>query len=95
MKVTEDPKPKMRPGKKQRTPPNVPAELKDCYQQTANGKPICWAYNLASGCKSNAKGNPPACNCGAHVCAFCRRVGHSYVKYGNAHWGKDQAPAKL
>ncbi len=76
VKVTEDPKIKKRPGKRGRAPPNVPAELKDCYQRTPNGKPICWAYNLASGCKSNAGGiggNPPACNGGmcVHFAGAC------------------------
>ena len=45
---------------------------------------ICWAYNLASGWKAKTGGNPPACNRGAHVCAFCRKIGHSYVKCRNA-----------
>ena len=79
------PKPnKVRPGKRGRNAPNVPEELKDCHQQTANGKPICWAYNLASGCKATVGGKPPACNRGAHVCAFCRKVGHSYQQCRNA-----------
>ena len=92
LKVLDDPKPKKRPGKRGRTPPNVPAELKDCHQQTANGEPICWAYNLATGCKAKTGGNPPACNRGAHVCAFCRKIGH--VKCRNAPGAKDSAPAK-
>ena len=94
VKVTDDPKIKKRPGKRGRTPPNVPSELKDCYQQTANGKPICWAYTLATGCKAKTGGSPPACNRGAHVCAFCRKIGHSYVKCRNAPGAKDSAPAK-
>ena len=69
-----DPKKKIRPGKRGRTPPNVPAELKDAYQQTAKGKQICWTYNLAGGCNSSTGGQPPSCNRGAHVCAFCRKV---------------------
>ena len=93
-KVLDDPKIKKRPGKRGRTPANVPNELKDCYQQTANGKPICWAYNLASGCKAKTGGNPPACSRGAHVCAFCRKIGHSYVKCRNAPGARDEAPAK-
>ena len=72
-----DPK-KKRPGKRARTAPNVPEELKDAYQQTADGKPICWAFNLSGGCKSKAGGKPPSCHRGAHVCAFCRKVGHGY-----------------
>ena len=90
----DDPKIKKRPGKRGRTPANVPTELKDCYQQTANGKPICWAYILASGCKAKTGGNPPACNRGAHVCAFCRKIGHSYVKCRNAPGARDDAPPK-
>ena len=72
------PKPPKRPGKRARNSPNVPDELKDCHQQTTNGKPICWAYNLPGGCKSNAGGKPPTCSRGAHVCAYCRKVGHGY-----------------
>ena len=75
--TTADPRKKKRPGKRARTSPNVPEELKDMYQQTVKGKPICWAYNLQQGCKSSTGGNHPACSCGAHVCAFCRKVGHS------------------
>ena len=41
VKVTEDPKyPKIKRDLGGCTPPNVPAELKYCYVQTANGKPI-------------------------------------------------------
>ena len=83
------PNPKKRPGKRARNAPNVPEELKDCHQQTTNGKPICWAYNLASGCKATTGGKPPACSRGAHVCAFCRKVGHSYQQCRNAKGGKD------
>ena len=83
------PNPKKRPGKRARNAPNVPDELKDCHQQTINGKPICWAYNLASGCKATTGGKPPACSRGAHVCAFCRKVGHSYQQCRNAKGAKD------
>ena len=72
----EEPKKKKRPGKRSRNTPNVPEELKEMHQQTSQGKPICWAYNLQQGCKSSAKGNPPTCNRGAHVCAYCRKPGH-------------------
>ena len=71
-----DPKKKKRPGKRTRGTPNIPEELKDMHQQTAQGKPICWAYNL-KGCKSTAGGNPPSCGRCAHVCAFCRKPGHA------------------
>ena len=49
---------KKRPGKRARATPNVPDELKDAYQQTADGKPICWALNLSGGCTSKAEENP-------------------------------------
>ena len=75
-----NPKKKQRPGKRQRTAPTPPEELKDCHQSTTDGRPICWSYNLASGCSSLAHGNPPACNRGCHVCAFCRKPGHSFQK---------------
>ena len=42
-KKTPKSKPKATPGKRARNAPNVPQELKDCHQQTADGKPICWA----------------------------------------------------
>ncbi len=78
------PKKKIRPGKRGRTPPNVPEELKDAYQQTAKGKPICWAYNLSGGCSSSTGGQPPSCNRGAHVCAFCRKIGRGMQNCRNA-----------
>lgn len=56
------PKKKMRPGRNQRTKPAPPAELKDCYQTTTDGKPICWAYNLAQGCSLSTSGSPPSCS---------------------------------
>ncbi len=93
-KETPKSKPKATPGKRARNAPNVAQELKDCHQQTANGKPICWAYNLPSGCKSSAGVNPPACSRGAHVCASCRRVGHSYPQCKNAQGGKDDGNPK-
>lgn len=71
-------KQKKRPGKSERVKPTPPEELKDCYQSTADGRPICWAFNLAGGCALRAGGNPPACSKGCHVCAFCRKTGHSY-----------------
>lgn len=72
------PKKKFRLGKQGRTAPAVPEELKNLYQRTTNGKPICWAFNLSSGCQQQTGGNPPSCSRGAHVCAFCRKPGHGY-----------------
>lgn len=67
-----------RPSKRNRTAPTPPDELKSCYQQTVDGKPICWAYNLHNGCALEATGHPPKCRKGAHICAYCRKTGHSY-----------------
>ena len=72
------PNKKARPGKHNRTTPTPPEELKSCYHSTADGKPICWAYNLSNGCSLATTGQPPRCTKGAHMCAFCRRVGHSF-----------------
>lgn len=72
------PKKKMRAGKKMRTPASPPEELKDCHQTTADGKPICWSYNLACKCDLPTSGQPPRCRRGVHICAFCRKVGHSF-----------------
>lgn len=72
------PNKKARPGKHNRTGPTPPEELKSCYHSTADGKPICWACNLSNGCGLSASGQPPKCTKGVHMCAFCRRVGHSF-----------------
>ncbi len=93
-KIKPDPKPKPRPGKWGRNAPNVPQELQDCHQQTTKGKSICWAYNLVSGCKAKAGGNPPACSRGAHVCAFCRRVGHSFQQCRSANGANNDGAQK-
>ena len=76
--TTIQPKKKARPGKRNRAAPSPPDELKSCYQQTVDGKPICWAYNLQNGCSLDATGQPPRCRKGAHICAYCRKVGHSF-----------------
>lgn len=78
------PKKKARPGKGNRPPPSPPDELKDCYQKTVQGKPICWGYNLSSGCSGKTTGQPPTCNKGAHICAWCRKIGHSFQTCRNA-----------
>ena len=75
---TIQPKKKARPSKRNRTQPTPPEELKTCYQQTADGKPICWAYNLQNGGTLEATGQPPKCRKGAHICAYCRKAGHSF-----------------
>ena len=75
---TVQPKKKARPSKKNRTAPTPPDELKGCYQHTSDNKPICWSYNLKNGCSLEASGQPPKCRRGVHICAFCRKTGHSF-----------------
>ena len=52
--------------------PRVPAELSGHHAVTKDGTPICFAYNMKSGCPS---GKPPGARCsrGVHVC--CHRSG--------------------
>ena len=37
---------------------------------------------------------PTSLHRGAHVCAFCRKIGHSYVKCRNAPGAREEAPTK-
>ena len=41
--------------------------------------PVCWAYNLKTGCKNATSGKPSRCVKGFHVCANCHKAGHSVV----------------
>ena len=75
---TVQPQKKARPDKKTREAPVPPDELKGCYQHTLDDKPICWSYNLQNGCSLEASGQPPKCKRGVHICAFCRKIGHSF-----------------
>ena len=47
--------------------PNVPKDLVGNSLETADGRRICWPYNLASGCTDAPAGGQ--CNRGMHVCA--------------------------
>ena len=86
---TIQPKKKARPSKRNRTQPTPPEELKTCYQQTADGKPICWAYNLQNGCTLEATGQPPKCRKGAHICAYCRKAGLTPFRIARLRRGKN------
>ena len=61
-----------------------PAELKDFNLRIAQGStsgPICWGYNLKTGCAnetSNQAGGQ-RCKRGFHACANCHKFGHSVV----------------
>ena len=47
--------------------PNVPKDLVGKSLETADGRRICWPYNLASGCTDAPAGGQ--CSRGVHVCA--------------------------
>eukprot|EP00435_Cladocopium_sp_Y103_P012313 s386_g3.t1 len=51
-----------------------PAELKDFKQTDDQGRPICWAYNLKSGCKEQTSDG--RCKKGVHMCMKCKRSNH-------------------
>ena len=75
--------------KRNRSTPTPPEALKSCYQSTSDWKPICWSYNVSSGCSLSTTGQPPRCTKGVHMCAFCRRVGHSFQNCKAAHGKKE------
>ena len=64
------PKPKKPPTKKAIA--MCPEELQGHHQRDENNENICWAFNLASGCKT--KGS--RCAKGVHKCAKCLRANH-------------------
>ena len=76
------PKAKIRPGKRARatTEVKMPDELKGGHSKTSDNKPICWgAFNMKDGCSAKNYGNPVRCSKGIHICAFCRKGGHTFL----------------
>ena len=73
-----DPPKKVKKVKKTRAERQCPEELKKFDLSSEHGR-ICWNYNLKSGCSDKASGNPAKCNRGSHVCANCKKPGHSVV----------------
>lgn len=50
--------------------PPTPSELRGKWHKLANGEPICFGYNCASGCAESSKVKPgERCSKGWHVCA--------------------------
>ncbi|CAE7029174.1 unnamed protein product [Symbiodinium sp. CCMP2456] len=81
-------------GKASSAARTMPAELKDAHQKAEDGTPICWDHNCG-GCKNKTEGDPPRCNRGVHICAYCRRVGHSFRNCRARSWkgaGKGTGP---
>ena len=85
------------PGKTASAPKGarvMPAELKGAHQRTEDGQLICWDHNCG-GCRLKTEGDPPKCQHGMHVCAFCRRVGHSFRNCRARNWkGSGKGKAK-
>lgn len=71
----------LRPDKKKRAMPKAkstcPTKLKGYAQKDANGLPICWAFNLKSGCQEEVKNG--RCKKGVHCCIKCHKANHSLV----------------
>ena len=70
--------PKGQPFKKQRQgdrePAKIPDELKGLKLKTAEGKPMCWHFNLSKGCNNQTKGG--RCKFGFHTCMRCLKPKH-------------------
>ena len=65
-------------ARKTRAEKACPEELKKYDMKLDNGR-ICWSYNLKDGCKAKTSGKPPKCQRGIHVCANCKKPGHSVL----------------
>ena len=64
--------------RKTRAEKSCPEELRKYNLRCEHG-PVCWAYNLKTGCKNSTSGKPSRCAKGYHVCAHCHKPGHSVV----------------
>ena len=73
-----DPPKKVKKVKKTRAERQCPEELKKFDLSSDHGR-ICWNYNMKSGCSNKTSGNPAKCNRGSHLCANCKKPGHSVV----------------
>ena len=70
--VPKNPKKKARPSPKANS--MCPQELKGFKQLNANQIPICWAFNLSSGCSAATTNG--RCKKGSHECIKCNRTNH-------------------
>ena len=57
----------------------LPEALKDFKLRTDDGEPICYGFNLQTGCGQATHGNPKKCCRGLHICAKCHKPGHSVL----------------
>ena len=65
-------------ARKTRAEKACPEELKKYDMKLDNGR-TCWSYTLKDGCKAKTSGKPPKCQRGIHVCANCKKPGHSVL----------------
>jgi hypothetical protein len=89
-KVSSD-APKIQPGvtatkkrKLTRAQKACPNDLKEFNLKLSQGNmsgPICWSYNLKTGCSNETTNQTGGQRCkrGFHVCANCHKLGHSVV----------------
>ena len=69
---------KVKKPKKSRAVRQCPEELKKFDMTSEHGR-ICWSYNMKDGCNNKTNGKPAKCNRGAHICANCKKPGHSVL----------------
>ena len=79
-RASDEPDPKVKKAPRPKKPPTkkasalCPDELKGHHQRDEGNNNICWAFNLASGCKEKTQGNK--CKKGVHKCMKCLRTNH-------------------
>ena len=69
---------KVKKPRKTRAVRQCPEELKK-YDMTSEHGGICWSYNMKDGCNNKTNGKSAKCNRGAHICANCKKPGHSVL----------------
>lgn len=67
------PKKKARPSPKAKS--KCPGELQGYNQLNPDGVPVCWAFNMASGCSETTSNG--RCKKGSHECIKCNRNNHA------------------
>eukprot|EP00435_Cladocopium_sp_Y103_P010546 s6033_g2.t1 len=63
-----------RPRPNDKEPAQIPDELKGLKLKTADGKPMCWHFNLAKSCNNPVKNG--RCKFGFHSCMKCGKPKH-------------------
>ena len=66
--------PPKKPRFNDREPAKIPDELTGLKLRTADGKPMCWHFNLSKGCNNPIKNG--RCKFGFHTCMRCLKPKH-------------------